>query len=119
MEKAMEAEAASVVKRMNSRMGILDTMITAAPLVGILGTVLGIITAFNMLSSSDIDDPQAVMGGIIQALITTAAGLAIAIITVFPYNYFNSRIDYFLYCMEKYATSLEVVYERLRASGEK
>ena len=92
LSKAMESAAADEISRMGRFMGILDTMITVAPLLGILGTVLGIIESFNMLDSFGIEKPQAVTGGIAQALITTATGLAIAIITVFPYNYFNSLI---------------------------
>ena len=69
-------------------MGVLDTMITVAPLLGIFGTVLGIIASFEMLGSAGIDNPQAVTAGVAQALITTATGLGIAILSVFPYNYF-------------------------------
>ena len=51
--------------------------------------------------------------GIAQALITTAAGLGIAILSVFPYNYFNSRVENAAVLIEKYATSLEIVFEKL------
>lgn len=118
MTKAMEAEVENVVKQMRKKMMVLDTMITAAPLLGIFGTVLGIITSFKILGTSAIADPTAVTAGIAQALITTATGLGISIITVFPYNYFNSRIENALHIMEKYATSLEVVYEKLNG-GQK
>ncbi|MCK5696059.1 MAG: MotA/TolQ/ExbB proton channel family protein [Desulfobacula sp.] len=113
--KAMESSAADEINRMQRFMGVLDTMITVAPLMGILGTVMGIITSFDMLGASGIENPQAVTGGIAQALITTAAGLSIAIITVFPYNYFNSRIKRAAGIMEKYATSFEIVYEQILA----
>ncbi|MCD4721841.1 MAG: MotA/TolQ/ExbB proton channel family protein [Desulfobacula sp.] len=111
--KAMESSAADEINRMQRFMGVLDTMITVAPLMGILGTVMGIITSFDMLGTSGIGNPQAVTGGIAQALITTATGLSIAIITVFPYNYFNSRIKRAAGIMEKYATSFEIVYEQI------
>ncbi|MBU0681525.1 MAG: MotA/TolQ/ExbB proton channel family protein [Proteobacteria bacterium] len=114
MAKAMEAEAKHMVKKMARFMTVLDTMITVAPLLGIFGTVLGIISSFEMLGTDGIADPKLVTGGIAQALITTAAGLGISIITVFPYNYFKSRIDHSIYGMEKYATSLEVVHQKLR-----
>lgn len=113
MAKAMEAEARATVKRMSKCMNVLDTMITVAPLLGIFGTVLGIISSFKMLGSGGIADPKLVTGGIAQALITTAAGLAISIVTLFPYNYFRSRIENATHVMEKYATSLEVVYQKL------
>jgi biopolymer transport protein ExbB len=117
--KAMESAAAEEVSRMRKYMGVLDTMITVAPLLGILGTVIGIIESFEVIGSSGINTPQAVTGGIAQALITTASGLAIAIITVFPYNYFNSRIESAIRIMEKYATSFEIVYETMIAPLER
>ncbi len=113
LSKAMEAEARHMVKKMSQFMTVLDTMITVAPLLGIFGTVLGIISSFDMLGAVGLADPKLVTSGIAQALITTAAGLGISIATVFPYNYFKSRIDNAIYVMEKYATSLEVVYNKL------
>ena len=77
--------------------------------MGILGTVLGIIHSFDMLGTAGIQDPQAVTSGIAQALITTAAGLVIAIFTLFPYNYFMTKVERAGTRIEKYATSLEIV----------
>ena len=113
MTKAMETAASDEIKRMRRHLGALDTMITVAPLLGIFGTVLGIITSFEILGSTGIEHPQAVTAGIAQALITTAAGLGIAILSVFPFNYFNSRAEGAALAIEKYATSLEIVYEKL------
>jgi biopolymer transport protein ExbB len=113
MAKAMETAATDEIKRMRKFLSVLDTMITVAPLLGIFGTVLGIITSFELLGTSGIEHPQAVTAGIAQALITTASGLGIAILTVFPYNYFNSRAENAATAIEKYATSLEIVYEKL------
>ncbi|MBW1699372.1 MAG: MotA/TolQ/ExbB proton channel family protein [Deltaproteobacteria bacterium] len=112
MTKAMETAAADEIQNMQKYMGVLDTMITVAPLLGIFGTVLGIILSFEAIGSAGIDRPQAVTAGISQALITTAAGLGIAILSVFPYNYFNSRIAKAALTIEKYATSLEIVYQK-------
>ena len=91
----------------------LSTIITAAPLLGILGTVIGIIVSFDMLGTAGIEDPRAVTSGIAQALLTTAAGLGIAILSVFPFNYFNSKVENATQLFEKYATSLEIVYEKI------
>ena len=115
MAKAMESAAGDVVKQMRQYMKVMDTMITVAPLLGIFGTVLGIISSFEMLGAAGIEHPELVTGGIAQALITTASGLGIAIFTVFPYNYFNSRVEEATQAIEKYATSLEIVYEKLTA----
>ncbi|MBW2169659.1 MAG: MotA/TolQ/ExbB proton channel family protein, partial [Deltaproteobacteria bacterium] len=70
MTKAMESAAAEEIKRMRRYMAVLDTMITVAPLLGIFGTVLGIIMSFELLGASGIEHPQAVTAGIAQALIT-------------------------------------------------
>jgi len=109
----METAAADEIKRMRRHLGVLDTMITVAPLLGIFGTVIGIIMSFELLGASGIEHPQAVTAGIAQALITTASGLGIAILSVFPYNYFNARVENAALAIEKYATSLEIVYEKL------
>ena len=118
MTKAMEATAAEEIRNMRRYMGVLDTMITVAPLLGIFGTVIGIITSFEALGTAGIDQPQAVTAGIAQALITTAAGLGIAILSVFPYNYFNTKVEKAVLNIEKYATSLEIVYEKLGGNQE-
>jgi biopolymer transport protein ExbB len=113
MLKAMEAAAADEVQRMRRYMGVLDTMITVAPLLGIFGTVTGIITSFEMLGAAGITQPQMVTAGVAEALITTATGLAIAIFSVFPYNYFNAKVARATIDIEKYATSLEIVYQKM------
>ena len=110
LSKAMEMAAMDEIKRMKRYLPVLDTLITAAPLLGILGTVIGIIHSFDMLGQAGIQDPQAVTSGIAQALITTAAGLMIAIFTLFPYNYFMSKVERAAVRIEKYATSLEIVH---------
>ncbi len=113
MSKAMETAASDELSKMRQYLPILDTMITVSPLLGIFGTVIGIILSFKLLGSAGIEEPRAVTSGIAQALITTASGLGIAILTVFPYNYFNSRVERAASTIEKYATSLEIVYEKL------
>jgi biopolymer transport protein ExbB len=119
MTKAMETAASDEIKRMRRHLAVLDTMITVAPLLGIFGTVIGIITSFEILGSTGIEHPQAVTAGIAQALITTASGLGIAILSVFPFNYYNSRAEGAALAIEKYATSLEIVFEKLvQGSGE-
>jgi len=118
MTKAMETAAADEIKKMRHFLGVLDTLITVAPLLGIFGTVIGIISSFELLGTAGIEHPQAVTAGIAQALITTASGLGIAILSVFPYNYFNTRAESAAQAIEKYATSLEIVYEKLLSTAK-
>jgi biopolymer transport protein ExbB len=115
--KAMETAASDELDRMRRYLPILDTIITVSPLLGIFGTVIGIILSFEMLGSAGIEEPQAVTAGIAQALITTASGLGIAILSLFPFNYFNSRVEKAATTIEKYATSLEIVYEKLNQTN--
>ncbi len=119
MSKAMEAAANREVKKMRKYMSVIDTMITVAPLLGILGTVLGIITSFDALAEAGIEQPQAVTAGIAQALLTTAAGLSIAIFSVFPYNFFNSRITEAAEEIERYGTNSEIVWEKINKKDDK
>ncbi|MEO0716705.1 MAG: MotA/TolQ/ExbB proton channel family protein [Planctomycetota bacterium] len=73
---------------------VLATIITAAPMLGILGTVTGIIRSFNLLDADQIAvDPAAVAGGIAEALFTTAFGLLIALVTLFPHAIFRAQTD--------------------------
>ena len=80
--------------RIQRFMPTLGTIITAAPMLGILGTVTGIIQSFNVLSAKDVvTDPTLIAGGIAEALVTTVAGLVIALVVLFPYNAFRAQID--------------------------
>jgi len=78
--------------------GVLSTIVTAAPLLGILGTVTGIIESFRLLGAggagaAPVTDPSAVASGIAEALITTAFGLVVALVTLFPYVAFRASIN--------------------------
>lgn len=107
-DKAMEVIALESLGRMRRGMTLLDTIITASPMLGIMGTVLGIITSFDMLGAAGVSEPKAVIAGIAQALITTVTGLGIAVICIFPYNYFNARIDVAQDLLESWADRVSV-----------
>ena len=118
----LEAAAGAEIARMKRGLNILDTIITIAPLLGILGTVSGIILSFDLLGDSGIEDPKAVTGGIAQALITTAAGLTISIITLIPYNALVSKIETVTHYFEKMCTCYAITVqkgEELRAEKKK
>ena len=78
-------------RRLERGMAAMDTIIAAAPMLGILGTVLGVIEAFEALAARSTPDPMAVTGGISSALIT-ASGLVIALCVLFPYGFFRTRV---------------------------
>ncbi len=112
LKDALQMSADEEIGRMRKYLPILDTMITLAPLLGILGTVIGIIRSFNMLGAIGVENPGMITAGIGQALITTAFGLIIAIFALIPFNYFQSRVDTAAREMEKYGTNLEIIVEK-------
>ena len=87
---------------------VLDTIITLAPLLGLLGTVTGMIRTFGLLGGAELGAPQAVTGGIAEALIATAFGLGIAITALLPFNYLNSRMERVRREIESAASRLEL-----------
>ncbi len=104
-EPVSEAAAMDIIESQRPRlerfMPTLSTIITVAPMLGILGTVLGIISSFELLSDQAATvDPRSVSQGIAEALITTAAGLVIAIFTLFPYNSLRAQVDRSLSAIE-------------------
>ncbi len=88
MEMHIEEEILTAMPRITRLLWILDTSVTIAPLLGLFGTIIGMIQAFNVLSANG--GPSKVTGGIADALVSTGAGLLIAIIAVYFVNYFNS-----------------------------
>jgi biopolymer transport protein ExbB len=115
LSKAMEVAAQKETSVLKQRLTILDTIITLAPLLGLLGTVTGMIGSFGIMSQIGIGQPHAVTGGVAEALIATATGLLIAILTLVPYNYFSSRAEREMEEIEFYASRLEL----LLGDGEK
>jgi biopolymer transport protein ExbB len=105
MESATREEEA----RFTRYLGVLDTVVTLSPLLGLLGTVTGMIAAFGVMATTGINQPHAITGGVAEALIATATGLAVAIAALVPYNYFNRRADRTLSDIERYGSRLELL----------
>ena len=115
---AMERQAKEEVSQMSQYLAVLDTAITVAPLLGIYGTLTGIIRAFDSLSASGFPDPRLVGAGIVEALITTIAGLTIAIPGIIFYNHFTRRVERTTQELEQHATALELVLEQRRRNEQ-
>lgn len=107
--KAMEALAQAEIPVLKSRLGILDTIVTLAPLLGLLGTVVGMIGSFDVMSEAGMGQPHAITGGVAEALIATATGLLIAILTLVSYNYFTAKVEREMDRMEHFSSSLELL----------
>jgi biopolymer transport protein ExbB len=90
--ETLEAASQLELDRLRRGLSLLDTVITAAPMIGILGTVTGIMTTFRVFNESGLDNPLGAAAGIAEALITTAAGLIAALSCLFPFNFFVSHL---------------------------
>ncbi len=93
MKEAMEDYSQHAMNAVEKRFNVLSTVANAAPLFGMAGTVLGMITAFDVMAGAGGIDAGLVAGGISEALITTAAGLLIALFAVIPFNMFTNMAD--------------------------
>lgn len=108
-EEAVSCAAARELAQYEKGVGVLDTAITLAPLLGLLGTVTGMISSFGILGASELDAPTAITGGIAEALIATAFGLGVAIAALIPMNILNSRKEQLQREIENTATQAEII----------
>lgn len=102
----VEDEGRQEVRVLQRGLVTLETIAAVTPLLGLLGTVLGMIKVFNVIESLGVGQAKALSGGISEALITTAAGLIIGIPMYIAFNYFNNRAEAFVLDMEKYVIML-------------
>ncbi|MGC8588822.1 MAG: MotA/TolQ/ExbB proton channel family protein [Hydrogenobaculum sp.] len=106
IESIAQDEAMHISSELSRGMWLLDTSITAAPLIGLLGTVVGMIKAFGIIGMSGIVAPKEVTGGVAEALFSTAMGLLVAIVALFGYNYLSKSIAFTLDELERLGTKL-------------
>lgn len=99
-------EAQLIERALASRLWILETIVTAAPLLGLLGTILGMMHAFQLIGGQGLVNPIGVTGGVAQALIATAIGLLIALVALFAFNFFSRLQAQTLDEMERLGTRL-------------
>jgi biopolymer transport protein ExbB len=111
MMERLEDAGRHVVHDLERFLNTLGTIASTSPLLGLLGTVTGIIKSFNALQAGAAGDPRMLSGGIAEALIATAAGLCVAIPALIAYRYLRGRVESFVVEMEKAAIRLADVVE--------
>jgi biopolymer transport protein ExbB len=114
----LEDAGRHVVHELERFLNTLGTIAGVSPLLGLLGTVGGIIKSFNAITSGGMGDPRLLSGGIAQALVTTAAGLMVAIPSLIAYRYLRGRVDRIIIEIEKDAILLADALESAGPDGD-
>jgi biopolymer transport protein ExbB len=108
LQGALQVAAGIELERAGRFLVVLDTIVTLAPLLGLLGTVTGLMRAFFRLGDVELSE-QAIGGGIAEALIATASGLVIAVVALIALNYFAAKLAKFQFELQTAATNTEVL----------
>lgn len=106
MKESIEEVGRHVIYELGRYLNTLGTVASVSPLLGLLGTVIGMIKVFAAITIQGVGDASVLAGGISEALITTAAGLSVAIPSLMFYRYFRSRVEGFVVTMEQEALKL-------------
>jgi biopolymer transport protein ExbB len=114
LQGALELAAGLELERAGRFLTVMDTLITLAPLLGLLGTVTGLMRAFLHVGDAELS-VMAVTGGIGEALIATACGLGIAIFSLIPFNFFTARVARLQFELETAATNVEIMANTLKS----
>lgn len=106
IEMAMEQEASNELPTLDANLPIIKTIVNIAPLLGLLGTIAGMITAFRAAAAVGLSNPTQILGGISEALISTATGITLAILGFVFYNYFANQSKKIVEDIEFYGAEL-------------
>ena len=119
MKDSIEDTGRHVVHELERYLETLGTVAAITPLLGLLGTVIGMVKVFTAITTHGVGNPTVLAGGIAEALITTAAGLTVAIPALIGYRYYRTRVDTLVVDMEKEAIKLvEALHRRQKKAGE-
>lgn len=106
IEMAMEQEAANELPALEANMPVIKTIVNIAPLLGLLGTIAAMITSFRAASQTGLSNPTQVLGGISEALISTATGISLAVLGFLLFNYFANQSKKIVEDIEYYGGEL-------------
>lgn len=106
VKEAIEDQGRQEIRSLERGLGILETIASVSPLIGLLGTVLGMIKVFAVINEKGLGEVASLSGGISEALITTVVGLFVAIPALIFFNYFTNKVENIVLDIEKFTTSL-------------
>ena len=116
MLAAMQLHATHLIEKSEARMWVISTLITLAPLLGLFGTVVGIMSSFSFVGDEQLAASK-VSGGIGEDLIATACGIAIAILCLLPYNFFRKRVAVLRGSLERWINHTELLVKSAKEHG--
>jgi len=119
MKDSIEDTGRHVVHELERYLDALGTIAAITPLLGLLGTVIGMVKVFTAITTHGVGDPTVLAGGIAEALITTGAGLSVAIPALIGYRYYRNRVDGLVVDMEKEAIKLVEALHRRQGKKKK
>jgi len=118
MKHALEESGRQVVHRLSRYLNALGTIASITPLIGLLGTVIGMIKVFTAITANGVGDPTVLSGGISEALITTAAGLSVGIPCLMFYRFLRNKVNELTVSLEEHATSLVDTVKTIQMSSK-
>lgn len=116
MLAAMQLHATQLIEKSEARMWVLSTLITLAPLLGLFGTIVGLMGSFASIDTEQLAATK-VSDGIAEALIATACGIAIAILCLLPYNFFRKRVSVLRSSLERWINHTELLVKSAKEHG--